>query len=116
MALSVVAIAPHPSPLPRGERGLDGRGVSIFCALARSFIGVEKGVACRCLPFAVNDLSQLVQQLLSAANAEGRNQYGALILQRMFDDGFETLTAAGTVLVQAVAVGAFKHEDIGSLG
>lgn len=66
--------------------------------------------------FVLDDLFQLVQQFLSTANTEGRDQYGALILQRMFDDGFETLTAIGTVLVQAVAVGAFKHEDISSLG
>jgi hypothetical protein len=92
------------------------RVVSVFYALALVFIGVENGVTCSGLQFAVNDLFQLVQQFLSTANAEGRNQYGALILQRMFDDGFEALTAIGTVLVQAVAVGAFKHEDIGSLG
>ena len=68
------------------------------------------------LKFVVNDLFQLVQQFLSTANTEGRDQYGALILQRMFDDCFETLTAAGAVFMQAVAVRAFKDEDIGSLG
>ena len=109
-----VVIAPQPSPLPGGERGLAVRGAPVIYKLAATL--VEGWLIYMGLQFAVNDLFQLVEQLLSAANAEGWNQHGALILKGMLNDCFETLTAAGTVFMQAVAVRAFKDEDIGSLG
>ena len=64
----------------------------------------------------MDDFFQLVEQLLRAANAERRNQYRAFVLQGVLDNGFEALPALGAVFVQAVAVGAFKHQYVGALG
>lgn len=64
----------------------------------------------------MDDFFQLVEQLLRAAEAERGNQYRAFVLQGVLDNGLEALPALGAVFVQAVAVGAFQHEDVGALG
>lgn len=89
----VAGISPHPSPLPRGERGQ----------------------VCRRSLLALNDVFELVEQFLGAADAERGDQHGALVFQGLFDNGFESLAAGAAVFVEAVAVGAFEHQDVGAL-
>lgn len=81
------------------------------CERARSY-----RMGCRAGELGMNDVFQLVEQLLGAADAEGRDQHGALVAQGVLDDGFEALAAAGAVFVQAVAVGAFEHQDVCPFG
>lgn len=64
----------------------------------------------------MNDFFQFVKQLLSATDAERWDQNGALILESVFDNGFQALPAAGAVFIQAVAVGAFQHQDVCPFG
>lgn len=64
---------------------------------------------------AVEDVFDFVEQLLGATGTECRNQDGAMVSQRLIDRLFEALLAVGTVFMQAVAVGAFQHQDVGSL-
>ncbi len=60
----------------------------------------------------MNDVFQFVEQFLGAADAEGRDQYRAAVGQGMLDDVFQALPAGTAVFVQAVAVGAFDHQDV----
>ena len=63
-----------------------------------------------------NDIFQLVEQFLGAADAERRDQYGAAIGQRLFQCRLKTLAAGAAVFVQAVAVGAFQHNHVCGMG
>lgn len=63
----------------------------------------------------MNYVFEFVEQLLGAANAEGGDQDGAVVSQGLFEDGFEALAAGLAVFMQAVALGAFKHQDNGAL-
>lgn len=92
--IAVQGRLPRIRPVPGGIRGLGGAEAL----------------------FVLDDVFQLVEQFLGAADAECRDQYGALITQRLLDDGFETLPTALAVFMEAVAIGAFEHEDIGAFG
>ena len=56
---------------------------------------------------AVEDVFELEQQLLSAAQAERWNQDGAMVLQGAIDHLLQLLLAIAAIRVQAVTVGAF---------
>ncbi|MNJ45462.1 hypothetical protein D3C77_405570 [compost metagenome] len=56
-----------------------------------------------------------VQQFLGSAEAECRNHDGALVRQCSIDGSFKALLALHAVRVQAVAVGAFEYQDVGTL-
>ena len=47
----------------------------------------------------MNDFFEFVEQFLGAADAECGDQYGAVVLQRMLNDGFEALTAMLAIFV-----------------
>ncbi len=53
-----------------------------------------------------HDLLQLVQQLLRAADAEGRDQQRAAVAEGVLADGLQALAPALAVFVPTVAVGA----------
>lgn len=93
-----------------------GRGIwcgfEIFAGVARSHRGLRSGWGVQL--FAVDDVFELVEQFLGAADAEGGDQHGAAVGQGMFDDLLQALAAGAAVLVQAVAVGAFQHQDVGA--
>lgn len=63
----------------------------------------------------MEDVFDLVEQLLGAAEAEGGDEDGAVVGQGAVDDGFEALLAVAAVAVETVAVGAFQDEDVGAL-
>lgn len=63
----------------------------------------------------MDDVFQLVEQFLGAADAEGGYQHGAVVGQSVFDDLLQALAAGAAVFVQAVAVGAFQHQNVGTL-
>lgn len=64
----------------------------------------------------MNDVLQLIEQLLGAAYTERRHQYGALVLERFFDHGLQTLASIGPTLVIAIAIGTFQYQDILAAG
>lgn len=64
----------------------------------------------------VDDLFELIEQLLGAANAEGGDQNRALVLQGALDHRFEALAAGVAVFVLAIAVGAFDHQGVAVFG
>ena len=64
----------------------------------------------------VDDVFQLVEQFLGSPDAEGGDQHAATVPQGPLDRRLETLAAGAAVVVQAVAVGAFEHQDVGPVG
>ena len=58
----------------------------------------------------------LVEDLLGAADAEGRDQHRAVIPQRPLHHLFQLQAALAPPLVQAVAIGALDHQGIGFVG
>ena len=60
----------------------------------------------------VDDGLQLVQQLLRAADAEGRDQQRAAVGKGMLAHRAQTLAPGASALVVAVAVGAFQHQHV----
>lgn len=65
---------------------------------------------------AVEDILQLVQQFLGAADAEGRDQDGALILQGAGQYPLQPLLTFLSVFVVAIPVGAFDHQGVAAVG
>ncbi len=65
---------------------------------------------------AVDQAFEFVQQFLRAADAEGRDHDRAAVAQGVLDGGLEALDSGLAAFVAAVAVGAFQHDDVGSLG
>ncbi|MCY1552403.1 hypothetical protein D9M68_887960 [compost metagenome] len=63
----------------------------------------------------MDDVFQLVEQFLGAADAEGGDQYRAVVGQGLFDDAFQALATGAAVFMQAVAVGALDHQDVGAV-
>lgn len=77
-------ISPHPCPLPKGERGLGGVGVLLRGKRGIFGVGAVRERArsyrggCR-VEFGVDDVFEIVEQLLRTTDAEGGDQYGALV-------------------------------------
>ncbi len=64
----------------------------------------------------MHDVLQFIEQLLGAADTERRYQHGGLALERLFDDGLQTLALIGTALVIAITIGTFPHDDLCATG
>ncbi len=62
---------------------------------------------------AVDDVFEFVQQLLGAADAEGRDQQRAAIAEGVLAQGLQALATVFAAFVHAVAIGAFDDDDIG---
>lgn len=65
---------------------------------------------------AVEDVLQLVEQFLGTADAEGRDQDGALVLQGAGQYPLQPLLAFLSVFVVAIPVGAFDHQGVAAVG
>ena len=63
----------------------------------------------------MNQVFEFVEQFLGAADAERRDEDGALVFQCVVDRGLQAHLASAAVFVHAVAVGAFEDEDVGVL-
>jgi len=62
--------------------------------------------------FVADDLFEFVQQLLSSSDAEGRDEYGALVLQGAVYGGFQAVFSVFPAFVVTVAVGAFEDQYV----
>ncbi|MNO81025.1 hypothetical protein D3C76_722500 [compost metagenome] len=58
---------------------------------------------------------ELVEQFLGAAQAECRDEDGALVCQGTIDGIFQTLPAVAAMRMQAVTIGAFQHQYVSTL-
>lgn len=62
----------------------------------------------------MDDVFQLVEQLLRSADAEGWNEHRAVVGQGMFDNLLQALTSGAAIFMQAVTVGTFQYQDVGT--
>ena len=69
----------------------------------------------RTLTVAMDDFFQLVEQFLGSPDAERGDEDGALVLERTLAYGLQTQASILAAFMQAVAVGAFHHHDIGAI-
>jgi len=64
------------------------------------------------LPVFVDDVFQLIQQLLRAANAERRYQQRAAVAKGVFADGLQPFAAGLAAFVQPVPIRAFNDQNV----
>ena len=116
-----LAPGPHPGQRLGVPEGLQ-RPVFAGEAPGQRRIQIERqllplgGVGAGVLALAVQDVLELIQQLLGAADAEGRHDHRAAVGQRPLDHRLQALAPAVAVFVEAVAVGALQHHNVGRLG
>ncbi len=60
----------------------------------------------------MDDVFEFVDRPFGAAVAESEYQDRAVVGQGLFDDAFQALPASAPVFVQAIAAGAFDHQDV----
>ncbi|GBH16400.1 Kinesin-like protein [Pseudomonas syringae pv. actinidiae] len=65
---------------------------------------------------APQDVLQFVEQLLSAADAERRNQHRAVVFKRPVYDALELVLTNAAIFMKTITVGTFQHQYIGVLG